>query len=88
MNTHIRLLKAFIRVLSIPYFISTVFSLALVPERIMMVTSSLPAFRASIMTGAVSLGVTIVLDITAGILLWIFAEPLARKIGRDLSENA
>jgi len=76
MSVHIRLLKAFIRVLSIPYFISAVFPLVSVPERIMLAIASQPAF-----------GVQVLLDIIAGTCLWYFAGPIARRIGKDLLED-
>ena len=87
MSVHIRLLKAFIRVLSIPYFISAVFPLVSVPERIMLAIASQPAFRSSAITGLVSLGVQVLLDIIAGTCLWYFAGPIARRIGKDLLED-
>ena len=87
MNIYIRLLKAFIRVLSLPYFIGAVFPLISAPERILMALNSQPALRSSAYFGVASLGASFLLQLSAAVCLWCFAGAIARKIGRDLDET-
>ena len=53
----------------------------------MLAIASQPAFRASAISGLITLGVQIVLNIIVGTCFWSFAGPIPKRVGKDLLET-
>jgi hypothetical protein len=85
MNAHLKLLKAFIRLLAFYFFIELILLLVNSPETLFLAMgSSHSAFPAAAMSRVVSMFIRVFIYLVLGFGLWCFAESLARFFGKDL----
>ena len=86
MIPQIRLIKAFVRVMSLPYFFSILFTLLLVPQQVMFALHRELPLSSAAVVGLIALGLQLILNIIVGFGLWFFAGSIARLIGKDLAQ--
>jgi hypothetical protein len=85
MNSHRKLLKAFIRLVSVYWLIEMVFLIVNSPETLVMaLTASHSAFPGAVMCRALSMCVRFFIYLALACGFWFFAEPLAKFVGKDL----
>jgi hypothetical protein len=88
MNSQFNLLKAFIRIIALQYFLDIVFLIVGSPERFLIFFAhSQTQLSCAAFSALVSMIARFFIYLILGVGLWFFAEPIAKFVGRELAQE-